>query len=212
MGGYGSGRRYRRDTKTTTDAVRLKLDIRVLCQRGLALGQGSCVLSWTQSDREVGSIQCDIGESQLLFSYNQQVGNNPSRDVTEVVLIDRTPCHYGRFRLWFLCPKCDRRVAILFFVHTRFLCRYCHRLSYSSQNEDVLARMKRRTWKIRGLLGASDNLTVAIWKKPKGMHWRTFERLRRNERLANAKVDLVWVGEARRFLGGKGKRGGLLGL
>jgi hypothetical protein len=36
----------------------------------------------------------------------------------------------------------------------------------------------RKARKIRQKLGASMNLLEPIWQKPKGMHWRTFERLR----------------------------------
>ena len=35
----------------------------------------------------------------------------------------------------------------------------------------------RKARKIRQELGASMNLLESIWKKPKGMHWRTFDRL-----------------------------------
>jgi hypothetical protein len=47
----------------------------------------------------------------------------------------------------------------------------------------------RKAWKIRERLGASMDLTESILFKPKGMHQRTFDRLRKEAEQAN---DLSW--------------------
>jgi hypothetical protein len=46
--------------------------------------------------------------------------------------------------------------------------------------------MMRKARKIRQRLGASNNLFEPVWEKPKGMHWKTFERLRDREGVANS--------------------------
>jgi hypothetical protein len=46
--------------------------------------------------------------------------------------------------------------------------------------------MMRKARKIRERLGASNNLFEPVWEKPKGMHWKTFERLQERERTANS--------------------------
>lgn len=60
-----------------------------------------------------------------------------------------------------------------------FLCRPCCDLAYASQQESELDRLMRKAWKIRDRLGASADLTKPILFKPKNMHQKTFDRLRR---------------------------------
>src|SRR5437870_5446401 len=50
-----------------------------------------------------------------------------------IPLIYTTP-HYGGIRWWFLCPKCTRRVSLLYKPSNAecFFCRHCHDLSYES--------------------------------------------------------------------------------
>jgi hypothetical protein len=58
-----------------------------------------------------------------------------------------------------------------------FACRKCHRLAYPSQREDASDRAGRRADKIRDRLGWDAGILNGPGSKPKGMHWRTFERL-----------------------------------
>jgi hypothetical protein len=56
----------------------------------------------------------------------------------------------------------------------------------------------RKARKIRQGLGASMNLLEPIWQKPKGMHWRTFERLRQKALQAE---EVSWMEAATRLPG-----------
>ena len=105
--------------------------------------------------------------------------------MTHVITFDWTPCHYGGRRPWFRCPQCDRRVAVLALGGRLFLCRHCYRLPYSSQCEAPVDRLYRKARKIHDKVGASHNLMEPVWRKPKGMHWCTFERLCAQERDAH---------------------------
>jgi hypothetical protein len=59
-----------------------------------------------------------------------------------------------------------------------FVCRHCHNLAYSSQREPEYERLARRAEKIRKKLGREAGiLNGRGWRKPKGMHQKTFARL-----------------------------------
>ena len=94
------------------------------------------------------------------------------------VLLNRTPCRFGGERPWFICPAkgCHRRVAILYSGNI-YACRHCHQLAYTSQRQTDYDRAARQAEKIRGKLGWDTGIFEMEGDKPKGMHWRTFERL-----------------------------------
>jgi len=96
-----------------------------------------------------------------------------------------TPCHFGGQRWWFECPACGTRAAHLYLRRARLECRRCADLTYYSQRETLDDRMLRRTRKIRGRVGGSRNLIEPFPGKPRGMHWRTYHRLRRQEAVAH---------------------------
>ena len=54
-------------------------------------------------------------------------------------------------------------------------CRHCHNLAYSSQTEDRANRAARKSRKIIEKLGG-DPYSEFFPDKPKGMHWRTYNR------------------------------------
>jgi len=54
--------------------------------------------------------------------------------VVQTIALTRTPCHFGGERYWFECPKCSKRVAVLYLRDELFLCRHCHKISYRSQS------------------------------------------------------------------------------
>jgi hypothetical protein len=75
---------------------------------------------------------------------------------------------------------CGRRVTKLYGAGRLFACRHCHRLGYASQLEVPHERGLGRAQKIRRRLGSGiDDPFREFPAKPKGMHWRTYERWRR---------------------------------
>jgi hypothetical protein len=90
-----------------------------------------------------------------------------------------TRCPFGGSRPWFVCPTpdCGRRVAKLY-GGEEFACRHCHGLVYASQRQGPTGRGIRRAQKIRMRLGGTSDLTKPFPQKPRGMHWRTYNRLR----------------------------------
>ena len=184
MGGVGSGSWYRWDKKTTTGEVR-RVDIRYLRKRGFLQPGCAGTLSWSRGGEPTGFINYRTHADRMVLNYRYRAYDEDWQGVEEVVWFDRTQCHYGGERLWFQCPHCGRRVAVLYGLGKRFLCRHCCQLTYSSQQENTSDRMMRKARKIRERLGASDSLFDPICQKPKGMHWKTFKRLVREEQQAN---------------------------
>lgn len=92
------------------------------------------------------------------------------------ISVTTTPCHYGKFRYWFICPQCGRRVAMLYCIG-QYVCRYCVGLDYKSQLMQPLDRLFNRVSKIRQRLQWQQGIANGHGIKPKGMHQSTFDRL-----------------------------------
>ena len=95
------------------------------------------------------------------------------------VEMDWTRLPSGGKRPWFLCPSCGRRCGVLYSIGSRIICRKCGGLSYESQNEPRHFRALRKALKIRGRLGGSADMTEPFPSRPRYMHRRTYQRLRR---------------------------------
>ena len=167
MGGYGSGRR---SGKHTTSGM-LALDIRRLHRDGLLVPGHSFNWQWSRNGQCVASINIAAQADHVTLSYCSSSGEGY---MEYSVPLTWTACHLGGQRVWFLCPRCGRRVGILYGGKT-FACRHCHQLVYASQREGAFHRALRRARKIQVRLGWSG---PNGWSKPKGMHWQTFERLK----------------------------------
>ncbi|MEJ1382416.1 MAG: hypothetical protein RPT95_15850 [Candidatus Sedimenticola sp. (ex Thyasira tokunagai)] len=190
MGGLGSGNWYRWDKKTTAEEVH-RVDIRYLKKQGYLVSGYSGWLSWSCGGEETGSIRFRVECGCLVLIYRSRSDGSAWVDMEETVWFDRTPCNYGGERLWLSCPDCGKRVAVLYGHGPRFLCRHCHGLPYGSQNETRLDRLNRKARKIRKRLGASDD--EMVWRKPKGMHWKTFDRLIQEEQAVDSAATLEIV-------------------
>lgn len=77
------------------------------------------------------------------------------------------------------CPAvgCGKRAAVLYLGAKYFACRKCYQLAYSSQRESVEDRAIRKVDKIRERLEWEPGFLNGRGLKPKGMHWKTFNRL-----------------------------------
>jgi hypothetical protein len=189
MGGFGSGRHNSWSAKTTTESQH-RVDIRWMKRQGYLRPGAVGLLSWSRGNEQTGSIGYRMEEDRMMLNYNHRPRGEEWEQVEQKIIFDRTSCNYGGYRKWFLCPRCWKRVAVLYGAGKFFLCRHCYDLAYGSQKEGKADRLMRRARRIRQRLGASDNLFEPIGFKPKNMHWKTFDRLRKEAVHAN---NLSWL-------------------
>lgn len=134
---------------------------------------------WWRQGEKVASIGITV-ESRHCLRLRYLTSSRGSEPVRHdyPVPISWTPCHLGGERPWFLCPCCGRRVARLY-GSTMFACRHCLRLNYRSQQASKRDRATDRSFDLRCALGCDEGFLIRpaeFIRKPKGMHWRTFER------------------------------------
>ena len=198
MGGMGSGRHWHYGAKDTTSDYRT-LDVRRWKRDGLLNANQSFGWQWSRDGEVFASIRVRTETEQVVLTYrHRSQGEEEWQDESYHVYLDWTLCHLGGERPWFLCPArgCGRRVAILYGGGI-FACRHCYQLAYPSQREVAYDRAARQADKIRERLGWEQGiLNPKGWEKPKGMHWRTFERLNKEH---DRFVAISLAGMAARF-------------
>lgn len=179
MGGYGSGRQFYYGAKATTSTY-LNIDIRRWKREKLLAPNNSFARQW-QCDREVvASIQVDVASdlSYVTLRYRNKKHGQDWKSFNYQVPITWIECNLGGRRPWFMCPTrgCGRRVGLLY-GGSVFACRHCYNLTYKCQRENTGDRASRQAEKIRDKLKWMPGILNGEEWKPKGMHWKTFERL-----------------------------------
>jgi hypothetical protein len=147
--------------------------------------------SWTYGGEPLVSIRVRIEAQAAVLMFSSRIsGDSEWRSVMQRVPITWTACHIGGGRAWFRCHVCaggrycGRRVAILYKAGELFACRHCYGLAYASQREPMRRRGLGKAQKIRMQLGGSGNMFDDFPQKPKGMHSRTYTRLRHSHDIA----------------------------
>jgi hypothetical protein len=153
----------------------MPLDIRKLTRKGLLVPGSSFSWQWTVNDRKVAGINIRVDLPSVVLSYFMK---SSGEIVEQWVQTQTSPCHLGGQRHWFTCPKCDKRVAILYAPGRYFACRQCGDLAYATQKQGAGGRASTRVNKIRKRLGWQAGILNDTGGKPKGMHWATYQRLR----------------------------------
>lgn len=161
------------------DARRLQRDD--LLRAGLAY-------AWQWKD-DAGKVLSSIGicthESGITVSYC-----TGGEDVEQRIATTTTRCHYGGVRIWFVCPYCHKRRALLYMARRQVACRQCFRMTYPSQCEDVVGRLWRKQRKIEARLHSG-----------KRMQQRTRERLIDELYRVEEAKDTVLFGQLLRLVG-----------
>lgn len=188
MGGFGSGQWQ--TGKTTTDASK-SLDIRFMRKNGWLIPGRTGALSWSVRGKSSGSIGYTVHDDRLELNYKCTPHGGESTPIKQNIYFIKTSCNYGGERVWLMCPYCGSRREVLYLHSCRFACRKCADLAYNCQQEQPLDRNYRQARKIRHKLKTNyewnlfepDNLSDSPIYKPKGMHQKTFDRLRYKQSL-----------------------------
>ncbi|MGQ3890715.1 hypothetical protein [Legionella sp. CNM-4043-24] len=179
MGGTGSGRHWYYGAKSTTNSYRT-IDVRQWQREKLLTPGNSFGQQWKCEGDVVASVHADVAQSldHLMLRYWHRKNGNEWRSFNYYISLVWTDCHLGGQRPWFICPTrgCGCRVAILYKGNI-FACRNCFSLAYPSQRETVCYRASRKADKIRSRLGWQEGFLNEDGRKPKGMHWMTFDHL-----------------------------------
>jgi hypothetical protein len=175
MGGRGSGRRSSYSGKAETNDS-MPLDIRKITRKGLLRPGSSFSWQWLVNDRQVAGISIRVNfDHEMVLSYRMK---STGEVFEQGVQTQTSACHLGGERHWFTCPQCRKRVAVLYAPGRYFACRQCGGLGYATQKESAGDRASTKANKLRNRLGWEAGILNGDGGKPKGMHWKTYERLK----------------------------------
>src|SRR4051794_36064073 len=102
MGSFGSGRRSG-SGRDTVEMCR-SIDVNRLHRAGCLQPGYWGSWQWTRDCERVASINAHADVDQLHLSYRVRIAGGEWEDVSETVLIVRTPCRFGGTRPYFICP------------------------------------------------------------------------------------------------------------
>ena len=196
MGGRGSGRRTSYGGKPETHDA-MPLDIRKLTRKGLLVPGNSLSYKWSVNDQQVAGISIRVEFNYgLMLSYRIK---STGEVVEQQVQTQTSPCHLGGQRHWYTCPRCGKRVAVLYAPGRYFACRKCEGLGYASQKEGIGDRASTKADKLRKRMGWEAGILNGGGGKPKGMHWKTYWHLKRQHD-ALVQISLYDIGRKLGFL------------
>ena len=156
-----------REVKAKAEGL-LSIEVRQRARRG-DLSEVGRVGTWAWTDTRTGEQRGSVGyaveEDCVVLNFTQNTA-----EIRQVIPLLRTPCNYGNARQWFGCPKCGRRVALLYARAGGFNCRRCSGVAYTSQSEGFDLRVWRKQQKAEAKL-------AQYRQRPKGMHATTRDRL-----------------------------------
>lgn len=176
MGGFGSGRKF---GANVTEDYR-SIDVRRWQRERLLTPGNSFDTTWSRNGEKIAAISVRVESDQLRLIYNFRNSNAAEWESLDYpVKLQTTTCNYGGERYWFICPAadCGKKVALLYSAGKYFACRHCYQLAYKSQHETKGDRGYRGAGKIREKLGWQAGIANPPEGKPKGMHWKTYNRL-----------------------------------
>ena len=187
----GRGEYQRSNVRISTESL--------LCIRLADLKKNKCLkpgrsylLHWSRDGEKFASVRFTVGYCSTSFEYIIKDNADKPLTVSRTIPLTFTPCHFGGNRKWFCC-SCGRKVATIFICGQYVACRRCFNAAYPSQREDAIDRLSRKIYKLEAKVEDG-------YGRPKGMHMRTFDRIRDEWIRLNIKKDELIESEfSRRF-------------
>lgn len=152
MGGPNSGRR--RTVHRGAVEQYPALDLRILRRAGL-IRPGECTydtLTWRNQAPEALSVRIFADLSDDRHASIRLRGDGIDQDIAIVVV----PSGFGGVRHHMICPINGARSEVLYLVDGIFASRQAHRLTYASQSQDELGRIRRKANKLHRRLEGDD--------------------------------------------------------
>ncbi len=159
----------------------LKLDLNWLARSGLVrpgANIGARRISWATLDEDQiasGTITADMsGPKQHWFRIQTD-------DLDQLIILAARPRHFGGFQWYFMCPKSNRQVSILWKPPGadgfRSRQAWGKQVAYRSQFCDAAGRADIGEARIKSrLIAGLDPEAWDLPPKPKWMRWATYDR------------------------------------
>jgi hypothetical protein len=181
-GPYGTGGLPRKLTATEC----WRIDVRLFQRKGL-LKPGCSFTTNFAATRNTNEATIGVYVFSDYIRINYTVTRNNNEETIQVddrIDLSKTSLNYGGAgRIWFHCPHCSRRVAILYFRKMHFKCRHCQNLNYMSSQErgdtvnENFIRAKSILRKLSSMIDTPMDMMFFTPTKPKGMQWKTYYRV-----------------------------------
>ena len=182
MGSRKSGRRPSFGFAVSKCHELHSVDLARLNRKQLLVPGRWSTLTWSRGGEVTGSIRILCLEGALRLVYRAREGGDEWVDLSETIPLVATATAFSGRRQWLVCLSCRKRCRVIY-GGLRFRCRACMGLRYDTQYEPVFARAATRALKIRARLGSKDGMDGPFPDRPKGMHRKTYNRLRAQEAL-----------------------------
>lgn len=192
-------------TRRCTDEL-IALDIRQFARDGYLVPERMSWSTWSRRDGVSTTLRTEARPDGLWVEWRTRVRNTSTwHTFNRQLTLERTAMHLGGERVWWHCPRCDKRVALLY-GGRELACRHCWGLTYRCRNETREDSASRQANKLRRKLGWPVGILNGPGGRPKGMHWKTYLRLL-NEHARRSMLVLGYVGESLDRLTGRRGRG-----
>lgn len=199
MGGIGSGNMWRSGNRDTCESY-THIELPFLRKRGMLQPGYYGTLSWKRGGQPSGNIRFPMHKDAMELIYKFRVqGANEWQDVNEAVSFAYTQQHIGGRRRWFVCLSCGCKCSVLH-GGTHYRCRKCWNLAYQSQHGSPFQRALSQAQNFRRRFGGSPCTDDPLPDKPKGMHWRTYERHVERGEVLNQRSDRAVIAMFGRWL------------
>lgn len=176
MGGRGSGRPAGYGLLVDKCEDYRSIDLAWMRRRKMHAAGTSGSLRWSRGGQQIASVGFRVREAGLQLYYRTRTNGGDWQSVDEVIPFVWTETNFNGRRQWLSCLGCHSRCRIIY-GGSIFRCRKCHHLTYESQYEPPFARAASQVHTLRKRLGHEGSIEDPFPPKPKGMHWRSYEKL-----------------------------------